>query len=222
MRARLAALPALASAADQRLDAQPIVVLDLETTGLNRRRDVVLSIGAIRIEAQGIVLGKTFARVLNVETALPLTGQLFHSLTKEDLRQGDDPRQALLELLEWGHDAIWLAWHAWFDEAMLHRAAGQWLGLSPAVLPRLHDLAHIMPALLPEHARCGGDLDAWLQAMRLGNSARHDAVADAMATAELALIALQRARACGLTTWSEVIAAAAKQRRQGDTAPLAF
>src|SRR5690606_7659244 len=116
----------------QSLSTQPLLVFDLETTGLDLKRDQLLSAGAIRIDNLEIVLGQTYERVFNVETNLPRDSQLFHGLTTADLQQGDDPCSALLDLLEHGQDALWLAWKGWFDQHMLHKAAQQWLGLSPS------------------------------------------------------------------------------------------
>ncbi|WP_143326833.1 3'-5' exonuclease [Vandammella animalimorsus] len=238
---RLAQLRPFAQPGAQPLATQALVVFDLETTGLDRQRDSVLSIGAVRIQAcgaqPGIALGHSFARVLKVPVPISPLGQLFHGLTQGDLSQGQDPRLALLELLEWGQDALWLAWHAWFDQAMLHRAAQQWLGehapssrtgkmLLP--LPGVCDLAQLLPALLgpcptalqadmPDKAPVisgDHDLDAWLQALGLAHSARHDAVADAMATAELALIALAHAQAQGLQTWGQLASLASQRERE--------
>ncbi|WP_238946154.1 3'-5' exonuclease [Vandammella animalimorsus] len=242
---RLAQLRPFAQPGAQPLATQALVVFDLETTGLDRQRDSLLSIGAVRIQAcgaqPGIALGHSFARVLKAPVPISPLGQLFHGLTQGDLSQGQDPRLALLELLEWGQDALWLAWHAWFDQAMLHRAAQQWLGeYAPSSrtgkmllpLPGVCDLAQLLPALLgpcpaaeqPEApatmpTRAGDhDLDAWLQALGLAHSARHDAVADAMATAELALIALAHAQAQGLQTWGQ-LASLATQRERAQQQP---
>lgn len=238
---RLAQLQPFAQPGAQPLATQALVVFDLETTGLDRQRDSVLSIGAVRIQAcgaqPGIALGRSFARVLKVPVPISPLGQLFHGLTQDDLNQGQDPRLALLELLEWGQDALWLAWHAWFDQAMLHRAAQQWLGeYAPSSrtgklllpLPGVCDLAQLLPALLgpcptalqadmPDKAPVisgDHDLDAWLQALGLAHSARHDAVADAMATAELALIALAHAQAQGLQTWGQLASLASQRERE--------
>ncbi|WP_343293223.1 3'-5' exonuclease [Vandammella animalimorsus] len=238
---RLAQLQPFAQPGAQPLATQALVVFDLETTGLDRQRDSVLSIGAVRIQAcgaqPGIALGHSFVRVLKVPVPISPLGQLFHGLTQDDLSQGQDPRLALLELLEWGQDALWLAWHAWFDQAMLHRAAQQWLGeYAPSSrtgklllpLPGVCDLAQLLPALLgpcptalqadmPDKAPVisgDHDLDAWLQALGLAHSARHDAVADAMATAELALIALAHAQAQGLQTWGQLASLASQRERE--------
>lgn len=210
---RLGALHPFAKPGLQDIATQPLLIVDVETSGLDLNRDDVLSIGAVRIEGMGIMLGHTFQRVLNVPTRLSPDSQLFHGLTQADLQRGDDPDRALLDLLEFGQDAIWLAWHAWFDQKMLHRSAKRWLRLPRALRPDIQDLADIAPAVFPEHAEPRNDLDRWLECMGLQNSMRHDAAADAMATAELTLMCLHRARARGLNTWGELAKAAQRQAR---------
>ncbi|THT99669.1 3'-5' exonuclease [Lampropedia puyangensis] len=209
----------LVSEDESRLSTQTVVVVDVESTGLNHEKDAILSIGGVRIVRQGIDLGCSFERVMNVQ--IPLTGvsQLFHGLTQQDLAAGDDPRLVLMDLLEWGQGAVWLAWHAWFDQALLHKALTLWFDA-----PRLktedwakrlpvYDLAHAMPALFPQYQSAGADLDAWLQRLGLTHSQRHNAVADAMATAELALIAMHQAQRQGIETWTQWHAMAAKYQK---------
>lgn len=208
---RLARLGPFPAPGGQSLAAQPLLVFDLETSGLDLKRDRILSAGAIRIDGLDIVLGKTYERVFKVDTDLPRDSQLFHGLTAADLQRGADPRAALLDLLEHGQDALWLAWHGWFDQHMLHKGALQWLGMAPAQLPDVLDLALIAPALFPEHAQRNGDLDHWLRCLDLGNAMRHHATADAMATAELALVCLHKAMAQGLQTWGELAGLAAQE-----------
>lgn len=210
--ARLAALPALVQAADIDLMQQPLLVLDLETNGLDVRRDRVLSIGAVRIEGGRIPLGKTFERVLCVDTELRPDSQLIHGLTQADLAAGVAPAGAILDLLEYGADAVWLAYHAEFDRRMLARCTQEALGLALVHAP--YDVAELAPMLCPEMAVPRAGLDHWIQALNLPMPARHHAVADAMVTAEIMLVLLQRARVAGMQTWRDLDMALAQWRRR--------
>jgi DNA polymerase-3 subunit epsilon len=49
------------------------------------------------------------------------------------------------------------------------------------------DLAYVTPALYPELARQCRSLDQWMVRFGIGNFARHNALADAVSTAELLL-----------------------------------
>jgi hypothetical protein len=56
------------------------------------------------------------------------------------------------------------------------------------------DLAYVLPDLYSEHTSNYRALDDWLKHFAIGNDARHNALADALATAQLGLIALRAAR----------------------------
>jgi DNA polymerase III subunit epsilon len=65
-----------------------------------------------------------------------------------------------------------------------------------AAARRWLDLATLAPAFFP--GRAGHDLDGWLGAFGIECSARHDALGDAYATAQLFLVMLAEARRQGL------------------------
>jgi len=208
---RVAALPTRVRAGDILLARQPLLVLDLETNGLDTQRDRVLSIGAVRIEGGCIPLGRAFERVLRVEAHLRPDSQLIHGLTQADLAEGAVPAEAVLDLLEYGADAVWLAYHAEFDRRMLARCVHESLGLELVHAP--YDVAELAPMLCPDMAAPGAGLDHWIDAFNLPMPARHHAVADAMVTAEIMLVLLQCAQAQGLRTWRDLDAALTRWRR---------
>ncbi len=194
------------------LSGQGLIVFDLETTGLDTRRDEVLSVGAVTLDNQAICLGNTFSRILATPTALDPDNQLIHGLTRHDLEHGSPPQQALVDLLRYASGRLWLAYHAEFDRRMLQRAMMQWLGIrfDPAPL----DLAELAPMLCPGMVAPADGLDGWLHAFKIDVCARHDATVDAMVTAELALILLKRARQQGYKNWSQLNQARQRWRRQ--------
>lgn len=211
-------VPPLSEAA---LSEQGLIVFDLETTGLDTRRDGVLSVGAVTIDDQAIALGNIFSRVLAVPVELQPDNQLIHGLTRQDLARGTPPRDALADLLRYASGRLWLAFHAEFDRRMLQRAMQQWLGIrfDPAPL----DLAELAPMLCPGRVAPGAGLDGWLEAFKIDVPARHDAAIDAMVTAELALVLLARARQQGYENWGQLAQALKHWRRQRlqPTGPMA-
>jgi DNA polymerase-3 subunit epsilon len=56
------------------------------------------------------------------------------------------------------------------------------------------DLAYVMPALNPDFMRNHRSLDDWSALFDIRNDDRHNAVADALATAQLLLVAIAQAR----------------------------
>ena len=189
---RLAKLPALAELSECSLREQRWVVLDLETTGLNMSKDRVLSIGAVVIEDGAIDFRQQFERTLQCRELKLSPSVLIHGLGPSAIAAGSDPAEALLELLEFIGDSPVLAFHAPFDQHMLGRAVKEHLGhkLQHVFL----DVADIAPLLCPQAQIREAGLDEWIEWFRLEVFERHNASADALATAELALILFSRAR----------------------------
>ena len=190
---RLLQLSAPAGLSDQSLRAQRWVVVDLETSGLNLNRDQVLSIGAMVIEDGAIDLGQAFERTL-LRTDNPLSPSvLLHGLGPSAIAAGSDPVDALLDFMAFVGDSPLLAFHAPFDQHMLTRALKD--SLSYRLQHPFMDVAALAPMLCPQvNAREAG-LDDWIKHFNLHVEDRHNASADALATAELALILFSRARA---------------------------
>ena len=193
---RLLRLPESAGLGDHALRAQRWVVVDLETSGLNLNRDQVLSIGAMVIEDGAIDFSQTFERTL-LRTDNPLSPSvLLHGLGPSAIAAGSDPADALLDFMAFVGDSPLLAFHAPFDQHMLTRALKDSLGyrLQHAFM----DVAALAPMLCPQHQGREAGLDHWIKHFNLYVEDRHNASADALATAELALILFSRVRAQGI------------------------
>ena len=211
-RERLAALPVAAPLDDGPLRQQRLVVLDLETSGLNTQRDQVLSIGAVVIEDGAIDLGQQFDCTLQQPGHRVSSSVLIHGLGPSAIAAGREPAHALLEFMEFLGDSPLLAFHAPFDQRMLARALKQSLGhrLQHPFL----DVAELAPLLNPGvHFRHGG-LDDWTGHFGLQAQQRHSACADALVTAELALILFSQARRQGLDSLRELDQRLSQRRRR--------
>ncbi|MDR9750662.1 3'-5' exonuclease [Pseudomonas sp. SZMC_28357] len=189
---RVAQLPAVTPLTECSLREQRWVVLDLETTGLNLNKDRVLSIGAVVIEDGAIDFSQQFERTLQCADIKVAPSVLIHGLGPSAIAAGSDPALALLEFMEFVGDSPLLAFHAPFDQHMLGRALKDHLGyrLNHVFL----DVAEIAPLLCPQANIREAGLDDWIDWFKLEVFERHNASADALATAELALILFSRAR----------------------------
>lgn len=183
-------LPGAVALAQQRL-----VVLDLETTGLNLKRDLVISIGAVTIEDGAIDYSKQFECTLRRQVKTT-ESVLIHGIAPSTLANGLPPADALLDFMEFAGDSVILAFHAPFDQRMLSRALKRELGYT--LKHTFLDVADLAPMLMPEALIQRGGLDDWLKHFKIHIPQRHHASADAMATAEIALILLNRAQRQGL------------------------
>jgi DNA polymerase-3 subunit epsilon len=188
------------------LDALRLVVVDVETTGLDARRDRLLAIGACAIEGRRLAAGAALEVLLRHDEASPRANILVHGIGPQEQARGQATEQALLAFLEFAGHSPLVAFHAPFDQVVLGRALRETLG---ARLPNpFIDLAYLAPRLVPEARLKQAGLDDWLDYFRLRAHTRHRAVHDALVTAELCLILLDRARAAGLGTLAQLRAAA--------------
>lgn len=180
------------------------VVVDVETTGLNPDADRLLSIGAVEIINAKVRLNSGFEVILRQPQASTSANILVHRIDGTTQLSGLEPARAMLDFIEYADCSPLAGFHAGFDRAMIHRAGMEVLGYAPPN-PWL-DLAYLAPALLAEpgsHPPQG--LDAWLERFGIANSARHNAVADALATAQLLQIVLAQARTAGATTLADLL-----------------
>lgn len=189
---RLEQLPKPAELGNGPMRSQRWVVVDLETTGLNLNKDRVLSIGAVVIEDGAIDFSQQFERTLQCADMKVAPSVLIHGLGPSAIAAGTDPAQALIEFMEFVGDSPLLAFHAPFDQHMLGRALKDHLGYK--LQHPFLDVADIAPLLCPQANIREAGLDEWINWFKLEVIERHNASADALATAELALILFSRAR----------------------------
>lgn len=183
---RLAAWQALPAPDPRRPHEQArYVVVDVESSGLNVNRDCLIAIGAIAVNHGCIDLADGLEIVLQQETISAKDNILIHGITDAVQRGGVPPVEALLIFLEYvGKDPL-LAFHVAFDNTMISKAIRKFLGFK--LEHGWADLAYIAPALYPELMYKCRSLDQWMDHFGIGNFARHSALADALATAELLL-----------------------------------
>ena len=168
------------------------VVVDVETTGLNLMTDTLISIGAVAVVNGRIALSDSFSVVLQQRESSRKENILIHGISGSVQREGVLPADGLLAFLEFLGKSPLVAFHVAFDETMIKRALRQYLGI-PFKHPWL-DLAYILPALYPDLMRSHRALDDWASHFDIRNNDRHNAVADALATAQLLLVAILQAR----------------------------
>ena len=174
------------------LAQQRLVVLDLETSGLDMKRDQVLSIGAVAITNGAIDFSQQFERTLYRPEHKVSASVLIHGIAPSEIANGVEPAEALLDFMEFLGDSPVLAFHAPFDQRMLGRALKQSLGYR--LRHMFFDAADLAPLLCPQANIPHGRLDDWTRYFGLQVQQRHHASADALLTAEGAVIRFRKAR----------------------------
>jgi DNA polymerase-3 subunit epsilon len=150
------------------------VVLDFETTGLNLKRDEVVSYGAVLVRSGRIAVDSRVYGLVRPTCAVSQDAAAVHGLVAADLREAPGPEEAAKELADLLIDRVLVAHAAWVEFAFLRRileasdirldgpvvdtaALSRAVGMSDALAesePRLEMLAETLslPVHTPHHA----------------------------------------------------------------------
>ena len=197
---------------EQPLRGTRYFVLDLESDGLQRKNNRILSVGAIAVVEQKLCYSDAFYHVLHHTGDLQADAMLIHGLSPMALQQGDNTEAVLGALCQQGQQSVWVGFHAGFDALLLKQAFQtvlQW-SCEPLIL----NIAEYLPALFPDHSDTQHSLDDWVERFGLHAIERHNALGDAMVTAELLQIVLRKAVQQGTTTWAELRQQRDQQRKK--------
>lgn len=188
---------------DTPLDRVTFVAVDVETTGLDPRRDAIVEIGAVRIQG-GRVL-EEFATLVYIDRTIPLQAQQVHGISNAMLVGHPRTNDAMQLFLGFCGDGA-LVEHSLraFDVAFLERASGSQL---PAPYVNTCTLSHKLFPHLPSHS-----LEACCKRFRIANPQKHRALSDARATGEL-LLRLLELCATRYPSLGDLAAAASVQRK---------
>lgn len=164
------------------------VVIDSESSGLDASRDRLLAIAGVAVSvefaAPRILLGDSFEVVLRQDdAAADKPNILLHGIGVGAQRDGVPAAQALLDFERWLAGAPLLAFHAAFDQTLITRAFAS--RLQRRLGADWVDLEQVAGATLP--AVTAHTLDEWMAHFGIHCAQRHQASADALATAELLL-----------------------------------
>lgn len=191
---------------DTPLDRLPMLVLDTETTGVDVRRDRVVSIAALPLHGARVYKAQAFDRLVNPRVAIPPAASAIHGITDAMVRDAPafaEVARALLPLL----DGMVLVGHnVDFDAAMLRREAAV-AGIGWNRAPTLC-LAQLEAMLEPEGADLS--LDAMAQRRGIDVHGRHTALGDVLVTAEILIHMLPRLADRGVTTFGQATEFAAR------------
>lgn len=123
--------------ADQRLrflfDAPPPdewVSLDCETTGLDTRRDDIISIGAVRIVGNRVMTSEALSLLVRPSKALSADSVRIHRLREQDVADGLAPEEAMRQLLTFIGSRPLVGYFLEFDVAMINRVLFPMLGVA--------------------------------------------------------------------------------------------
>ena len=165
------------------------VSIDCETTGLNTRKDDIVTIAAIRIKGNRILSSERFEAIVKPKAKLSPDAIKIHRLREQDVAGGVSIEEALLDLLRFIGSRPLVGFYLEFDVAMLNRHVRAMLGIE---LPNAQiEVSGIYYERKYGNAPPGTEVDlrfmSILADLNLPALDQHDAYSDALMTAMMHL-----------------------------------
>lgn len=177
------------------------VVLDLETTGGSPTSDAITEVGAVKVRG-GQVLG-TMQTLVDPGRAIPPTITVLTGITQSMVTRAPRIEAVLPHLLEFLGDAVVVGHNVRFDVGFL-RAALERDGRPPPTAPTVDTVALSRRLVRDEVPDCR--LGTLASHFRLSHRPSHRALDDALATADLLHLLLERAGSLGVTGLDDLLA----------------
>jgi DNA polymerase-3 subunit epsilon len=172
-------------AAGTDLRALRCLAIDFETTGSDARRDAIVSVGWVAVDALRIDLSTAFHRLVAVPGEVGATSAVVHRITDDEAAGGLAPAEAIAALLAALAGRALLAHHAATETGFLAAACRRLYG-AEIVIPAIDTLA--LAARARRDSRPGQlRLSALRQHYGLPRYLVHNALSDALSAAELYL-----------------------------------
>ena len=178
------------------------VVLDSETTGLDARKDRLITIGAVAVQDDEILLEDSFEAMIKIEHNLQsVTG---HGITRDESQTGLDEPAALRQFLDYLRDGVIVGHHIMHDVETLNVACERHWGFE--LKNRSLDTMDLTLNLEQDGAFAGRpeirsfSLDSLCNLFDVKPHDRHTAPGDAFITAQVFLRLLNLARKHGRET----------------------
>ena len=187
------------------------VVCDTELTGLNRKKDELVSIGAVKITNLQIDLSSMFHKFVRPREMAHTRATLVHRITPEQLENADPIELILPQFLDYIYGSLLVGHHLMLDMHFLNKAAKQVLGgtlSNPGVdtMRMAQGYNRVRLGHYHEHnpREISYNLDDLGKEYNLPSFKPHDALEDALQTAYLFLYLIKKFRKGGLVTLKDI------------------
>lgn len=195
---------------DIALEACSFVVFDTELTGLNKRRDEIISIGAVRIVNLQIRLDDVFYCLVKPENLNHSPSTLVHRLTPEQLRFAPEPAAVLPAFMEYCTHSLLVGHFIGLDMAFLNRALARVMGgtlANPCIdtmrMARGYKEARLVTGYGNYESSGSYRLEDLAVEFKLPRFKPHNALEDALQAAYLFLFLVQKLQRGGVRSLKE-------------------
>lgn len=171
------------------IEETQLVAVDFETTGLNSRKDEIISMGFCPIENGVIKLAHCTHILVRPNQALSSDNVAIHGLTDDQVNEGTSPQSALAIFLQQTKGKVIIAHFHTIERAFIQRLAKQLIGMTIPL--SVIDTFWIAKLKMQQNQQAISADSLRLFNLRknigLPNYKAHNALEDAISTAELFL-----------------------------------
>lgn len=189
-------------------------VVDLETTGLDLARDTIVSYGAVVVRHGRIVVSESVYGLVRPECDIRPEAVAVHTLREADVADAPPLSEAVGILRRVLTGRVLVAHAAWVETAFLSRA---FRNGGPKFRPPVVDTAALARAAgsAPRQHRCEPNLEWLAGTLRLPVVDPHNALGDAVTTAQVFLALASRLERLGYGTARSLVDLSAGDSRLG-------
>jgi DNA polymerase III subunit epsilon len=165
------------------------LAVDLETTGLDPKRDSILSFGYVTLRGNRIDLSSARHRLVRTDRAIPEASAVIHQIMDDEAATGRLLDEVLTEFLQELAGKVMIAHHSFIEETFIDLACRRLLGGPLVVLIVDTQAVALRTFQRRQIAFKGSDLRLHALGPRynLPRYGAHNALSDALAAAELFL-----------------------------------
>ncbi|QKF66319.1 DNA polymerase III, epsilon subunit [Arcobacter venerupis] len=164
------------------------VCLDCETSGLNPKKDEILSIGAVHIKENKILMRKTFNIFLKPSKNINAESIKIHHIRPVDLENGQDPKEAIFQLLEFIGSRPIVGYYIKFDVAIISKYTKEFIGIKlPNETIEVSSMYYKTRKKSSDYQFIDLKFDTILKNLNIPALGKHDALNDAIMTSMMFL-----------------------------------
>lgn len=184
---------------DTPLSDLPVLVMDLETTGLDVRGDRVVSIGAVRVHGRRVFRSHNMDRLVNPGMAIPEISTSVHGITDGMVTDAPAFPEIYPQLQEMMSGMVIVGHNVAYDLAILRAECARYdlAWSAPPVLDTLFLASLLEPQ--PESL----ELESLAQHHGVDVHGRHTALGDSLVTAEIFTKMVAQLQDSGVTTFGQ-------------------
>jgi len=164
------------------------VCLDCETSGLNPKKDEILSIGAVHIKDNKILMRKTFNIFLKPSKNINPESIKIHHIRPIDLENGLDAKEGICQLLDFIGSRSIVGYYIKFDVAIISRYTKEYIGIKlPNETIEVSSMYYKTKRKRSDYQFVDLRFDTILKNLNIPSLGKHDALNDAIMTAMMFL-----------------------------------